>query len=1665
MSCYRWIIELTGLQTREQNDLLDRAVENFLSLIAPRINLLPAMKAMEWLVRRFQIHVHNAETMLLAMLPYYSSSVFMRVLDVIPVPLPQAFSFLTTPKKTYQNPSRNLLIRALATDSQLCELVSSYIIKCIKDHREYHNMLAFWSSVSIWTLVSMKENRANSEDIVDRFLPHIAQVIPLKKSPDAQIASYMILAVLGSQVTLKEDVLSAAIKSIVSNWSKSSVKSGLACITQLVKNSEIEVFEKPVWDSIDKVKSVDQEILGLSEKYNIGKFVQVWASSVFAYAPEKLAPVQKVVSKVNLSESELKTIVNSAVNISLGSDVSDEVKGKLGSFFEALLGYEENGPIIRSVLEESNSSIESLELALQTSLVVPSLNGESVDADGDANMGDESAVNGVDEGVKLSELTSQLSKLTPSETVSFLSDDASEEFKKFVNLFSQAIHYRYKGNLVEDLKLSDDAVVSFFARLWTGPFGVLARAGGLNYFIEVIEKESAVDFQAIIPCLLAGLSDESEKIRRLCGSALKTLSERYPMKKPKTWAMDTVYGLKDSENVKFMALESVKSLLDAVNSEAQECVLDPDHIITVVNGLYSQKKLGEPLLQFMTSHVLAVKIPQLKTAFLKLVNHSGKNNVKTLNPLLESWFSERDDWKNKCLAYKASFEELEFEVVNVVTNGDKGSIKFLENCIRSHHSDLSELAGKKIIETWSKMRAEAQMSLLRFLTDACVDDEIPYDTLEVLGNINITTTQFTTLLGECQLNTLSSDNAGVAKRRRRSSASASKQLAPGSELASYAEKYLRKITILFELLERMRPESNPALLSQLFSNLGDVHHMGTDSQLPILYTQQVLANCMIYVVDELKGKNVRVDSSAIRTDIIVSCIRSSSSPQVQNRFLLLVAGLASLDREIVLHSVMPIFTFMGANTLRQDDDLSAHVIQQTISQVVPALVAEEDHRQEEIDFLLLSFVAAFSHIPRHRRVKLYGALIKTLGPETSFDRFLVLLGQKFSEAKAKRKSLDAKTLVHFSEAFSKSFTVNEVLSAIGKYLKIVHTVPLQEVDEKDEFAKDKLFTNVAKSSAKELVALKSNMYDFMAGVVSFEDSMRLRILRAVEDGQEDDGSLKEICSRIIEHLLSVRDSEVDKSVNAAVFNILGKFLEILPVRNFVGVVGSVVGSSSDVTVKIHSLQLVKSKFSLELSTDEEAQTAASDAMVMLSNLLKTDGIPNELIQPALEDVEEVVGKFGHTVDPTKELVPLLDTCVDYLTNEDVEVFVSCVAAVTGISLILGARMIGHFAKIVPVVLQRFEEDDHEMVQYATLGLFGGLIKRIPSFMSSSLKKVFGVALKATVALETRQRLLETVVHVMGAKPVIDSLCATWKVAVEANFEAVTLHLDTLDMVVDASSKKDIGAHSVTLVKFLLEAFETRAIGGYNQNDTNRIEAKVIASGLKIVMKLNDKTFRPLFIRMVRWAIEGEGSSNGVDERSRLVIFFKFLVKVLGSLKSIITNYYGYLVDPVCEILTRFSTQKAQDEPLRRSILNSLITSFQYDRDEFWQSQARFDKISKVLVDQIPSIEPGLGHTLVRSIVTLAELCSSPDYNRTINDAICVHLKESCTTNEKIWAIRILKGLYSKLGEEWVTMLPQLVPLIAELLEDEEEIVEDEVRKQLVPVVEEVLGESLDRYLS
>lgn len=50
-----------------------------------------------------------------------------------------------------------------------------------------------------------------------------------------------------------------------------------------------------------------------------------------------------------------------------------------------------------------------------------------------------------------------------------------------------------------------------------------------------------------------------------------------------------------------------------------------------------------------------------------------------------------------------------------------------------------------------------------------------------------------------------------------------------------------------------------------------------------------------------------------------------------------------------------------------------------------------------------------------------------------------------------------------------------------------------------------------------------------------------------------------------------------------------------------------------------------------------------------------------------------------------------------------------------------------------------------------------------------------------------------------------------------------------------------------------------------------------------------------------------------------------------------------------------------------------------------------------------------------------------------------------------------------LGEEWLGLLSQMLPFIAEAMEDDDEGVEREVRKW-VRIIEEILGESISSML-
>lgn len=242
-----------------------------------------------------------------------------------------------------------------------------------------------------------------------------------------------------------------------------------------------------------------------------------------------------------------------------------------------------------------------------------------------------------------------------------------------------------------------------------------------------------------------------------------------------------------------------------------------------------------------------------------------------------------------------------------------------------------------------------------------------------------------------------------------------------------------------------------------------------------------------------------------------------------------------------------------------------------------------------------------------------------------------------------------------------------------------------------------------------------------------------------------------------------------------------------------------------------------------------------------------------------------------------------------------------------------------------------------------------------------------------------------------------------------------------------------------------------------------IEAKVYEQTLKMIYKLNDASFRPIFVQIVEWATTGLPKSDKTGRALRQYSVFGLLETFFSTLKSIVTNYATYIVDDSVKILSGMKPKAAEQRQLWGRILSTLSRSFEHDQDDFWQAPAHFGAVAPVLMEQFlhaPSMD--VEDDLIPAVVELAAAADSQSHQRELNTALLKHLRSEQRA-VRLAAVKCEQALTDRLGEEWLAMLHEMLPRISELQEDDDEEVERETHRWIVKV-EGVLGESLDAML-
>lgn len=1773
-----------NVSTKDVIDQVDKNILAFVNLTSPHLNLGPSLKALEWLVRRYHINIHNPELILLAALPYHSQTVFCRFMNVIPkTSWPSIFSPILAYKESLTPPPASSILKCFHNDTSFYRLYSEHICNALRQQTIFKEQLVFYLSNSAQVLASFARDQ---DKLNNEYIPIVLEAaVEFFKdrsfrssshlAADVRITIYGILSILCSLSPLTNDLVYTITKSILlGDLAFSSAVKRLTYImlgqvwnycneTEVPK--QLNVFKKLKPDAI---LQDSQLILTLElEKFSVSKFLYVYFADRFDQERENAF---KILPLINTQDSDfLKEAIAKKIIPALKGNVTKEHRQLMVEFFKMM--HRTGRKVLVEVLSQQNKTISDLEM-----LLLCTLDNSTDEADVIINADFEESSNPA-----LADQSKMFFKLKTKQTA-FFSSSSSAEFLQLVQIITTTVQNLPLADQMATFgrflrvvfKNSLEGQVCFPLRMaFTPSIPKSLRLMAIRYIKtklpSISENNRTTALYLLTPVLLLGLSDPLKSMRGFVRDILELVLKNTKALLASGAKLSTIqlfaenqvyYGIEPSKR-SIISPQDAETMLEAIlanEAAISDLMIDYTYINALIFGTLfkttkpKQKKFGSLLLKTFifnqwsnpTLH-LTIKLKVWSIIAQQNLTTDGTDDRFAFVGDVKSFIAQSSEIRKEAAESGVIFKDVAISICDMVGGlpfNDKQSQKEIDWLLKALNSEgeLQLAASKRLVSVFPHIKSnDLKLKICTELIDSITSENdivLEYDPLDLLQSLDVSHSFLVSLLGTVNIVTQIPEQ-GLPKRRRRSSSSTQKTMAR-DDITSIAATHLKKLSVILDVMEsHLRKNAEklacPDLLQAMFKILTDLDYLCSDGKMPVLYAQETLASCMLLSIVGMKNSlsklKFELDSNSVRADLIVNSIRLSQSPQVQSRLLLVIAELASLAPEIILHSVMPIFTFMGAHTIRQDDEFSSNALQQTIAKVVPAITAASESTSNEIEFLLTSFVTAFQHIPRHRRVKLFVSLTRTLGCENSLHSILFLIGQQYSNNMSKNKSHECSGLLEFSSTLLKTFSSLDCLASFEGFLKLWDAIPEETLDpESDAYAalngRSIYGTSLVILQTSELQMLRSNMLHFLDEVLSYDEesnfsskimTLKMKVSLVVFDPNSPEEQ-KSVILKLFNNLTSFiliklelysKIKDTNEDIIEELYLLLKRMLNLLPLSHFISfIVASLRKISDPMSLKVakNFATLAGARFETEITANSYDAAISSvvteDLLPALIEGVRASKNP-ELVQSFLDTFAIIVSKFSVQEVNSPSNSKLLMNSLNVITSDHgllsdyVEVNISSINAITNIVRCLGVKCIGFFPKILPPALKLWEStisepsdsiDDEEsedsedadgktLLQGSVLMLFSCLVKKMPAFVTSNLKAIFrSIFMSDYVDNSIRSGVLTLVVEHVDKTQVLQALC---NLGLNDTMYAVTnaanlgLYLNAINNAIESADKKVATSQSSLVMKWLIKSFEFRTEFGedhFSENTIASIEASFHQCALKYVMKLNDKNFRPLFASLVRWAFNGEGSGIAKSkELERLTAFFKIFNKLQDSLKSIITSYYSYLLDPVIKLLGEFESGTKSQTNLRRLLLHSLSSSFKYDQDDFWSHQSRFDSILDPLMGQLSNIEQSLGKHLVKAISFFVSNVSSDEYNEKLVRGLIRYISNEYdnTLNTKIWAIRVLKAVFQKVGEQWLSHLPTFIPYIAELLEDDDEEVELEVRKDLVRVIENILGEPLDRYLS
>uniref|UniRef100_A0AAQ5ZYX5 HEAT repeat-containing protein 1 n=1 Tax=Amphiprion ocellaris TaxID=80972 RepID=A0AAQ5ZYX5_AMPOC len=1176
----------------------------------------------------------------------------------------------------------------------------------------------------------------------------------------------------------------------------------------------------------------------------------------------------------------------------------------------------------------------------------------------------------------------------------------------------------------------------------------------------MLETLAATD-SPVVPSLLCCLSSPVREVRRSALAALKSLSGASSPFQPITERL-----LKTSEEIISLLFSlSVSSLqvLGVLHAESSS----------------SKSRKLQASMQQLLSTVQTSSCPSYNSAALldALSNVSGQSVLSVLLPVLDRLLETGPDTPS-LLRDEARLMQL------VLGKFDEASAPLLvrdQNCLdlfiralrtpTQQHPDVPScqmMALEQISKSFFSALGDekVQQKILSVLFDLLVESRSP-------AVADAISSSFKGISVDAQLvaNELSppqKPNVSVTVQQTRRSRATQRKPAEGSGPEGGAVSW-RRVTLILELLQHKKKlRRSQSLVPVLFSLLASLEP-GSADHANMEYTKQLLLSCLLNICNRLSpggGAADVLDEEKFSVELVVQVIRASDVPQTHHHALLLLGTAAAIFPEKVLLNIMPIFTFMGANLLRLDDAYSFRVIDQTVQMVVPALIQLSDggsssHLVAVVTRIVHVFVDALPHVPEHRRQPILTQLVTTLGPAHFLWVLMLLLFKQHAtqtdgSASEKDEALDRD--VDFWVSVCSHFDVGDQLTSLINILNFLLQLP----DDKDdgetmrrnhetnfsEKLEDLIFSLEA-HSGKELRHFKFLNVSFMAQLLGSTSFIR----KVAEGGDDVDATLQPLLEEILRYIHSVaRCVEENSDKPTAKFwrvllnktyDVLDKVNALLPTDTFITVTRGLMGNELP-SVRRKAMELLNNKLQQRTQWEEPQVSAllqlTSDLLSIVGSGHVTEGAELAINrQTALYSLKLLCRCFGSAHQ--EAFVPVLQQAVQVVTvtDEDRNVMGSallCVAEVVGT---LKTLAIPQLPRLMPAVLHvlsdRKELLSSEIYLLSVVTAMQRVMETLPHFISPYLQDTI-IQLSARLA-----SLRSSIATLLPPRVLLPSLSRFYSNLLVDRKQLVAL-MSILKEHIGHMDREQLNVHQSELTSFFLTALNFRCQHP-QVGKTSRIEGCVIDCLIAMVMKLSEITFRPLFFKLLDWSKS--------DSSDRLLTFVRLSDGVAERLKGIFVLFAGNLVTPFSELLRRsnsdellFASDLAEEKTslLLDLVLDCLQKIFLYDTQRFL-SRERAEALLKPLVDQLENQVGGqqvyqqrVSQHLVPCLGQFAVALADDSQWKTLNYQILMKTRHP-DSKVRFSSLLMLMELASKLKENYVVLLPETIPFLAELMEGEE----------------------------